>query len=494
MRQCRPPGIVAVVCAVLLVVMPGVHPRSVLSEPIANTDFLQTWTREDQPVAAGQVSRSWLWGPDPFTAAIQEPYGSSPGGERTVQYFDKARMEINDPDAERNRWFVTTGLLASEMMSGAMQTADGAFVQRGPALIPVAGDLEDPEGPTYATFDTVRHAESFPTGTTLVTRIDRVGTLSHDQQLARHNVLAGQYVPETSHSVASVFWTFLNATAVVVEDSQTVTGRLFEPWFYATGFPVTEAYWTSARVDGIQQDVLVQVFERRVLTYTPSNEPAWRVELGNVGLHYYWWRYQRDEAAPITTGQILWTPDLTRVSESDGWSVEGSDTTIVARPGDAGHDFALHSHVWHGGAALPQEDYRASVDVQMSGTAEAGIGFYIEMADSGLRSMVYFGADRKGIRHATLEGGGSAASRFLLRPVGGLSGWNADANAWTTIAVRVSGGQAWLSVNEHVVGHIDLPPGESIPGIALVSGFRGDADDSSMVTFRNLTVEALTLP
>jgi hypothetical protein len=36
---------------------------------------------------------------------------------------------------------------------------------------------------------------------------------------------------------------------------------------------------------------LFQAFERRMLTYTPSNSPAFRVEMGNVGRHYYQWRY-----------------------------------------------------------------------------------------------------------------------------------------------------------------------------------------------------------
>src|SRR5690606_4359159 len=26
--------------------------------------------------------------------------------------------------------------------------------------------------------------------------------------------------------------------------------------------------------------------------YTPSNDPAWQVEAGNVGQHYYRWRYE----------------------------------------------------------------------------------------------------------------------------------------------------------------------------------------------------------
>ena len=61
--------------------------------------------------------------------------------------------------------------------------------------------------------------------------------------------------------------------------------------FYATGYPLTEAYWTDVLVGGVQKQVLVQVFERRVLTYTPSNSDGWKVEAGNVGQHYYTWRY-----------------------------------------------------------------------------------------------------------------------------------------------------------------------------------------------------------
>ena len=37
--------------------------------------------------------------------------------------------------------------------------------------------------------------------------------------------------------------------------------------------------------------MLVQVFERRVLSYNPANPQAFRVEMGNVGQHYFAWRY-----------------------------------------------------------------------------------------------------------------------------------------------------------------------------------------------------------
>lgn len=57
------------------------------------------------------------------------------------------------------------------------------------------------------------------------------------------------------------------------------------------GHPITEAYWTRTVIGGVEQWVLVQLFERRTLTYTLANPPVWQVEMGNVGLHYAIWRY-----------------------------------------------------------------------------------------------------------------------------------------------------------------------------------------------------------
>jgi hypothetical protein len=52
-----------------------------------------------------------------------------------------------------------------------------------------------------------------------------------------------------------------------------------------------EPVWIAATVGGQPRDVLVQCFERCCLTCTPANVPEWRVEMGNVGLHYHAWRY-----------------------------------------------------------------------------------------------------------------------------------------------------------------------------------------------------------
>jgi hypothetical protein len=66
--------------------------------------------------------------------------------------------------------------------------------------------------------------------------------------------------------------------------------RIIPVPFYATGLPLTEPYWTTVAVAGQPQRVLVQAFERRVMTYTPANPAGWHVDAGNVGRHYYEWR------------------------------------------------------------------------------------------------------------------------------------------------------------------------------------------------------------
>ncbi len=50
----------------------------------------------------------------------------------------------------------------------------------------------------------------------------------------------------------------------------------------------------------------MQIYERRVLTYTPANPPQYQVEMGNVGQHYFMWRYPHLGSAwtPTTGGAV----------------------------------------------------------------------------------------------------------------------------------------------------------------------------------------------
>jgi len=49
---------------------------------------------------------------------MPETYAESPDGQRTVQYFDKSRMENNSWHAVEAPWDVTNGLLVVEMVDG----------------------------------------------------------------------------------------------------------------------------------------------------------------------------------------------------------------------------------------------------------------------------------------------------------------------------------------------------------------------------------------
>jgi lysophospholipase L1-like esterase len=261
----------------------------------ANASFERTWARTDRPVAEGMAARTWMWGDRAATALVWEDYAESPDGQRAVQYYDKSRMEISDPAGDATApWYVTNGLLVVELVTGRMQLGAGTFDERAPAEVNIAGDPG--ERPTYADIDrwALRQETGRPVGTVITHRIDDGGNVSLDPSLAQYGVTAAERVtvPGIDHTVASPFWAFMNARGVVYEDGQYSTANLFTNPYYATGYPITEAWWSRIAVDGQERDVLWQCFERRCLTYTPGNPQGWQVEAGNVGQHYFVWRYR----------------------------------------------------------------------------------------------------------------------------------------------------------------------------------------------------------
>ena len=104
----------------------------------------------------GESSTSNFWGPLSTAHDGQmEKYKDSPGGQRLVQYFDKARMELSNPATSA----VTNGLLTVEMKTGRLQLGNDTYEQRQPARINIAGDPGN-NGPTYA--DLAQLQEQFP--------------------------------------------------------------------------------------------------------------------------------------------------------------------------------------------------------------------------------------------------------------------------------------------------------------------------------------------
>lgn len=264
--------------------------------------FARLWMRQDEPVSARVAQRSWTWGQAPFSTQVEELQGL-PGNSRMVQYWDKSRMEVNDPGQDRDApWFVTNGLLTVEMVAGRVQTGVTRWEPRPPSLVPVAGDADraaNPNAPTYASFRGVASYESDNNrsanlvGRRVSQSIDARGHVGSDVP-AGANVTLAAYDEQAGHNIAGPFWEFLNRSGPVASaPGQYVTAPIFGDWVFVMGRPISEPYWASVRVGGEDRAVLVQLFERRVLTYTPGNEPQWQVEMGNVGLHYYVWRYGR---------------------------------------------------------------------------------------------------------------------------------------------------------------------------------------------------------
>jgi Tol biopolymer transport system component len=286
--------------------------QSAQAEDFAAPDFRFNWTRTDKLVADGSLSRTFVWGPAPNTGGIWEDYAEAPGGKRLVQYFDKSRMEITNPNGDKlSPYYVTNGLLAKELITGQLQTGDARFEQRPPADLGVAGDADDKSGPTYRALGRVLNSADNEVGIPVAGSIDRQGNTRFDvgDYGKLYQVSYAYYAPETRHNIAGPFWSFLNQTGkVITGQSLIVNARLFDPVFYATGLPITEAYWAQVKVGGQTKDVLVQAFERRVLTFTPSNSPAFQVEMGNVGQHYYYWRYSQSRPVPVggLTGKIVY--------------------------------------------------------------------------------------------------------------------------------------------------------------------------------------------
>lgn len=268
------------------------------------------WRLADGAVAAGSESRAWLFGPAPITLAT-ETYRDSPTGRRALAYYDKGRLDILDPSEDpASEWYVTPALLVTEMLSGDIQFGEDVLVHRDPAAIPIVGDPGQANALTYATLAplaSVSKLVAVKTGTlgftatdgatpnvaaprigaTVTALLDARGTI-RTEAVADSLVRIGRYDKVTGHNIAQPF--------VAWAEAQQPSA------LWLLGHPLTEPYWVDATVDGVQTRMLLQAFERRILTYTPSNPAGWQVESANVGLHYRQWRSLAQPSDPFLLG------------------------------------------------------------------------------------------------------------------------------------------------------------------------------------------------
>jgi len=287
----------------------GVYsPGGTANFPFADSAFQRVWNRTDSVVKDGTVARTWFWGPGTNSVGLLEQYNEGTNDQRLVQYFDKSRMEINNIAGNRSdAFFVTNGLLTVELISGFIQVGEADFTQFHPACTAMSGDFGDQSAPTYFDFQKVSntqagdHNAADRTNQNATDTIARGGAVGTDA--SKSTVPGVKFVHyENKHNIPQVFWDFLNSSGPVKNDQgQVVSEQLITPWFFASGLPISEPYWAKATIAGKLTDVLIQAFERRALTYVPSNPAGFQVEMANIGQHYFDWRYRNAGYCPAGT-------------------------------------------------------------------------------------------------------------------------------------------------------------------------------------------------
>jgi murein DD-endopeptidase MepM/ murein hydrolase activator NlpD len=283
-------------------------PITSTNSPVDKFTFEATWGLTDGAVLRGQ-QQGWLWGPKPFGGPILEQYTGNQHSGRMVQYFDKGRMERQSDG--KGGFLFTVGKLGWELLTGKVDLGGGQMTDVGPAQIPLVGMIE-----VTAAEDAARAAAGLPPIKLAPTYAD--AQINAARRTENHNgapiawimrqggaiepfsppasTYLVNYDEVTGHHAADVFANWYIQTFQTSPDGDPahtlealLKGKVegFDP-----GHPLTDPFWVEVTVDGVDRFILVQVFERWTMTYTPDNPDGWQVELGNVGLHYYEWRYE----------------------------------------------------------------------------------------------------------------------------------------------------------------------------------------------------------
>lgn len=447
--------------------LPAFAPLAEAGDFVDDSEYTyQVWARTDLPVAEGVESRTWMWGPEPIDSYIEE-YEEGLIGLRYVEYYDKARMEITNPDGDPNSiWYVTNGLLVVELISGLMQVGDNEFIERDPAFINVAGDSDDLFGITYSMLDDYLDDPPLPLGEVIIQSFD----FGDDPTFGDYGAVAAHLDPVTNHTIASPFWEFMNSSGTIYDNGSYTTGDIFPDPLFATGRPITEPYWAVIKVGGTYTDVLLQCFERRCLTYTPANPTEWQVEAGNVGLHYHDWRYD-DESPPDfpVPGEMLFgtaLDDQESGSEPDGdYFVEDGTYHLRANP-----DGLLYRYIDAGDDPFTD----AWVDLEMRLVSSPNPDAYaclMTRLDSISQDYSYdfcLGAD--GWTFAFYEQFNPHQVETLL-PLE-LRDGSADPNQWVRLSIVTRGEAIWFLIDDELVGSTTFtgPPGGTVGFYVLNPG------------------------
>lgn len=172
-----------------------------------------------------------------------------------AQYFEKGRLEDHTGESPDPNWQFLYGLLVDEM-------------QLARVPLPVGGEQSTVNYTVINQLAQEAVRVPAPAGFTggNVTNSDGSVFVPYSQSLR----------PGPGHNISPIFWPYINRTDIFPGG-----------WLHDIGLPMTEAVPAVVTKGNLaNRQIMVQVFQRTILTYDPLNPPEFQVERANVGTDY----------------------------------------------------------------------------------------------------------------------------------------------------------------------------------------------------------------
>ncbi len=451
-----------VALAALVLMIPFLTLVAQAAEPnFGNLAFRNRWVEQDRLVGSPGVSRPYTWGPSipEAPSALMESYNSSPGGTRQVQYFDKARMELNRPASG----IVTAGLLTKELVSGLRQDGDTTFTQLNSSRTQVAGDsiTVNPDSPVYESFKGIvtlgnpdDRSRPNAVGTPINTFINKAGqtsTLANPPE----NITIGAYEGNTGHNIAKPFQEFKQIRGPITEPvgGTTIQNQPIytnDPTTNVFGLAISEPFWVNTRIAGADRTVLVQLFERRVLTYNPAIATgASKVEMGNLGQHYYRWRY-----------------------------VESTNSSTIPASAAPNNDYSQFRAMYNKGGGGSPTGGTGNI-----ATYNANSNIYSSPAVDLSKNLAVFGTETNGLHGVNTSGSGNTLNNvFIFKPVANPS-FNSDPLIFNGTIYAGGGDGRVYAIDVTSTGTSIVARGQTAPAGAEVSGSVAISPDAKQLYY-----------
>ncbi len=172
-----------------------------------------------------------------------------------TQYFEKGRIEDQTGESPDPNFQFQYGLLADELQTARANLTVGG--EQSTITYQIVNDLAQPAR-------RVNQPAGFSGGT--LTNSEGSVFIPYSQALT----------PAPGHNVSPIFWPYINRTDIFPGG-----------WLHDIGLPMTEAIPAVVTKGPLtNRSIVVQVFQRTILTYDPLNPGDFQVERANVGTDY----------------------------------------------------------------------------------------------------------------------------------------------------------------------------------------------------------------